>query len=82
MEEVSKMKDFLDGEGQKSITDDEFRKNESELVDVDAQPIQYISPQKMFKAKDWIIPMDKLYDWDKAIELKSVKQGDELLGLQ
>ena len=37
MEEVSKMKDFLEGEGQKSITDDEFRKNESELVDVDAQ---------------------------------------------
>ena len=77
MEEVSKMKDFLDGEGQKSITDDEFRKNESELVDVDAQPIQYISPQKMFKAKDWIISMDKLYDWDKAIELKSIKQGDD-----
>ena len=76
MEEVSKMKDFLDGEGQKSITDDEFRKNESELVDVDAQPIQYISPQKMFKAKDWIVPMNELYDWNKSIELKELDKTD------
>jgi hypothetical protein len=74
MEEVSKMKDFLEGEGQKSITDDEFRKNESELVDVDAKPIQYVSPQKMFKAKDWIVPMNELYNWNKSIELK---QWDE-----
>jgi hypothetical protein len=77
MEEVSKMKDFLDGEGQKSITDDEFRKNESELVDVDAKPIQYVSPQKMFKAKDWIVPMNELYDWDKAIELKKVDATED-----
>ena len=67
IEEVEKMHGFLDNEGQKSITDEEFRRNEQELVDVDAKPIQYVSPQKMFKAKDWIIPMNELYNWDKAI---------------
>ena len=71
------MHGFLDNEGQKSITDEEFRRNESELVDVDAKPIQYVSPQKMFKANDWIVSMDELYDWDKAIDLTKVAAGEE-----
>ena len=77
IEEVQKMHGFLDNEGQKSITDEEFRRNESELVDVDAKPIQYVSPQKMFKAKDWIIPMNELYNWDKAIDLKKVDASED-----
>jgi len=81
IEEVEKMHGFLDNEGQKSITDEEFRRNESELVDVDAKPIQYISPQKMFKSKDWIVSMDELYDWEKSIELSEVtKTSDEYYG--
>ena len=71
------MHGFLDNEGQKSITDEEFRRNESELVDVDAKPIQYVSPQKMFKAKDWIIPMNELYNWDNAIDLKRVDPSED-----
>ena len=77
IEEVQKMHGFLDNEGQKSITDEEFRRNESELVDVDAKPIQYVSPQKMFKAKDWIIPMNELYNWDNAIDLKKVDASED-----
>lgn len=77
IEEVQKMHGFLDNEGQKSITDEEFRRNESELVDVDAKPIQYVSPQKMFKAKDWIIPMNELYNWDNAIDLKRVDPSED-----
>ena len=70
IEEVKKMHDFLDGEGQKSITDDAFRDNEKSLVDSEAQEIVYLKPQKLHKAKDWTIPMNELYDWDKCIELQ------------
>ena len=83
MEEHKKMHDFLTGDGQKSITDDEFRKNEQTLVDTDAKPIKYVSPQKMFKAKDWIIPMKELYNWGNAIELKTyVKDEDSYYGYE
>jgi len=70
--ETKKMHDFLTEDGQKSITDDEFRKNEKDLVDTDAKPITYCSPQTLFKGSDWIIKMEDLYNWDKAIELKQV----------
>ena len=64
------MHGFLNGEGQKSITDDAFRDNEKSLVDLDAQEIIYLKPQKLHKASEWVIPMDKLYDWDNCIELQ------------
>lgn len=69
IEDVKKMHDFLDGEGQKSMTDDAYRENEQKLVDLDAQPLVYVKPQKMFKAKDWIVPMNELYNWEHSIEL-------------
>ena len=50
------MHGFLNGEGQKSITDDAFRDNEKSLVDTDAQEIVYLKPQKLHKAKEWIVP--------------------------
>ena len=77
IEEVKKMHGFLDNEGQKSITDEEFRKNEQDLVDLEAKPIQYVSPQKMFKGKDWIVPMNELYDWEKSIDLKELDNTDD-----
>ena len=70
IEEVEKMHGFLNGEGQKSITDDAFRDNEKSLVDTDAQEIVYLKPQKLHKAKEWIVPMNELYDWDHCIELQ------------
>lgn len=69
IEEVEKMHGFLNGEGQKSITDDSFRDNEKSLVDLDAQEITYLKPQKLHKASEWIIPMKELYDWDNSIDL-------------
>jgi hypothetical protein len=69
IDDVKKMHDFLDGEGQKSMTDDAYRENEQKLVDLEAQPLVYVKPQKMFKAKDWIVPMNELYNWEKSIEM-------------
>ena len=70
IEETRKMHDFLSNEGQKSITDDAFRDNEKSLVDLDAREIVYLKPQRLHKASEWVIPMDKLYDWDNCIELQ------------
>lgn len=74
IEEVEKMHGFLDGEGQKSITDDAFRDNEQSLVDTDAREICYLKPQKLHKAKDWIVPMNELYNWDKSVELQGTAE--------
>jgi len=72
IDEVNPMHEFLNGEGQSSITDNAFRDNEKSLVDTEAQEIVYLKPQKLHKAKDWIVSMDDLYDWDKCIELSKI----------
>ena len=77
IEEVEKMHGFLNGEGQKSITDDAFRDNEKSLVDIDAQEIVYLKPQKLHKASDWTIPMNELYDWDNCIELQGTTEDGQ-----
>ena len=75
IEEVKKMHDFLDGEGQKSITDDCFRENEQSLVDLDAQEITYLKPQKLHKASEWTIPMDELYNWERCGDFHNESYG-------
>ena len=68
------MHEYLNGEGQSSITDSEFRKNEKSLVETDAQELVYLKPQKLHKAKDWTVSMNDLYDWDNCIELTELKR--------
>lgn len=75
IEEVKKMHDFLNDEGQKSITDDCFRENEQSLVETDAQEIVYLKPQKLHSAKDWTVSMDDLYNWEKAGEFHNNNYG-------
>jgi len=76
IKETKKMHDFLSQGGQKSITDDEFRLNEETLVQLDAQPIVYLTLPKRFKGDELVISMDNLYDWDKSIDLQKVTGTD------
>ena len=77
IEEVEKMHGFLNGEGQKSITDDAFRDNEKSLVDTDAQEIVYLKQQKLHKASEWIVPMNELYDWNKCADLTKISRSED-----
>jgi hypothetical protein len=65
-EKLDDLKEALDsGE---SFTDNAFRSNEKSLVDQDQASLIYVKAPKI-DVKDFIVPMDELYDWENSIEL-------------
>jgi len=74
--DTKKMHDFLNNEGQKSITDDAFRENETSLVQLDAEPIVYLDLPTRFNSEELVIQMEELYDWDACIDLEQAVGTD------
>ena len=66
-EKLDSLKEAL--EGGESFTDNAFRSNEKSLVDIDAASLIYVKAPKT-DIKDYIVPMNELYDWDHSIELQ------------
>ena len=67
-EKLGKLQEALDsGE---SFTDNSFRSNEKSLVDQDQASLIYVKAPKI-NVKDFIVPMNELYDWETSIELTS-----------
>ena len=75
-EKLDKLQDSIDSKGEGSLTDQSFRDNEKTLIDQDAIELVYLSPQKV-DYRNFIVPMDELYDWDKCIELQRIVKNKE-----
>lgn len=56
-------------ENGESFSDNAFRSNEKSLVDQDAANLVYVKAPKI-DPKDFIVPMNELYDWDNSIDLQ------------
>ena len=65
-EKLDDLKEALDsGE---SFTDNAFRSNEKSLVDEDQASLIYVKAPNI-DVKDFIVPMNELYNWEHSIEL-------------
>ena len=61
------LKELLEAqEENKSFTDEKFRENEKSLVEENPMEPLYARPTNKESGLEYIIPMEKLYDWDKA----------------
>ena len=72
--QLDKLQEALDNEG--SVTDNAFRENEQSLVDQNAHDVIYVTAPDI-NPEEFIVPMNKLYNWDKSISLQTAaKIGD------
>ena len=59
-----------------SFSDNAFRDNEKTLVDQDAADLIYVKAPKL-DPKDYIVPMNELYNWDLSIELQQASRDKD-----